>query len=280
MSSRIYETEAVVLRSQNLGEGDRLITLLSPSEGKIRATARGARRGRSSLVAGTIPFVHGRFQFFRGRELDSLRQVEVHSTHVAIQSSLATVTVASFMAELLDHTTAARQPAEGQFTLFLGALEQLDSVPESVELQNLLFAFELKLMDVLGFRPRLDQCLQCGRSEEQLDAWVLQPEAGGLLCSACAGLLPAGGVRLFVPERKAMQYLLNNPLSRAPVLQLAPAARTNMFRALRMYVDFYVNHKLRSLPFLVAVLGLPDTLLPGEGARVYDGASAKRGRQE
>lgn len=264
-----------MLRSQNLGEGDRLISLLSPTEGKIRATARGARRGRSSLVAGTMPFVHGRFQFFRGRELDSLRQVEIFATHLAIQNNLASMTVASFMAELLDHTTAARQPAERMFSLLVAALEQLRNLQETADLQNLLFAFELKLMDVLGFRPRLDQCLQCGRRAEVLDTWFLSPAAGGLLCPQCATLATAGGVRLAVQERKALQHFLANPLSRACVLQLTPAARMSLAVALRMYVDFYVNHKLRSLPFLVAVLGLPETLLPREGAKVHDGASAE-----
>jgi len=71
MSERSYKTDALVLYSRNLGEADRLITLLAWERGKITAVARGARKVKSKLAAGVDLFTYGQYQFHRGRTLGS-----------------------------------------------------------------------------------------------------------------------------------------------------------------------------------------------------------------
>lgn len=287
-AGRLYATEAIVLRSQVLGEGDRLVTLLSPTEGKIRAAARGARRGRSSLAVLTQPFVHGRYSFYRGRDLDSVRQGEIIEAHLGLQKDLSAMAVATFLAELLDYTSAARQPADALFDLMVVALRELERPgAEPRDHQKLLLAMELQLCEALGFRPRLDVCIRCGRAgsgrggpAESFSLWLLSPAEGGLLCRQCAA--GSGGVWLGAPERQALRHLLEAPLSRARLLELSPGSLAALTLAVRMYTDFYVNHKLRSLPFLVSTLGLPEPLLAQEGtgrerAGGVDGTRARNG---
>ena len=74
--SGLYRDEAVVLRTQKLGESDRIITLLTRSNGRVRAVGKGVRRTSSRFGARLEPFSHVDLQLYVGRSLDIVTQVE------------------------------------------------------------------------------------------------------------------------------------------------------------------------------------------------------------
>lgn len=274
-----YWTDAVVLRSRSLGEADRLVSLLSDSEGKIRATARGARRGRSSLVAGTQPFVYARYQLFRGRELDSITQVQLLRSHLAVRDQLLSFALASYAAEVVDWTTMERQPVPGVFHLLLTLLAELDEHPPRLPARALALEswFELHHLGELGYRPQLDGCVLChrpllpssGRSTGD-PGWWLQPAQGGLVCSSCRRQSSSAEPGVLLGDevisclRRWQQEAEPDPGAVADPSQ--PTGR-QLAAALRMYVDYYVNHTIRSLPFLAELMGTTTAAGDGGGPR-------------
>src|SRR5699024_6923513 len=77
----LYRDEAVVLRTQKLGEADRIVTLLTRQHGLVRGVAKGVRRTKSRFGARLEPFMHIDIQLYRGRNLDTITQVEVVNSH-------------------------------------------------------------------------------------------------------------------------------------------------------------------------------------------------------
>ena len=77
----LYQTEGVVLSAMDLGEHDRLISILTEKEGLVRAVVRGARKPKSKLSALTQPFTRAQFQLFRGKSMDRVTQVSLMDSH-------------------------------------------------------------------------------------------------------------------------------------------------------------------------------------------------------
>ena len=98
-----------MLRVRDFGEADRILTILSDTDGKFAAVARGARRPRSRLVGVTQQFSRGNMLLFRGRSLDTLNTFELLSSYANLSLDVEKMAYASYVAELVDLMTGERQ---------------------------------------------------------------------------------------------------------------------------------------------------------------------------
>ena len=101
----LYREKAVVLRSYKFAEADRIIVLLSENSGKIRAVAKGIRKTTSRVGARLEPLSHVDVQLYRGRDLDTVRQVELIDTHTAMRVNLRQLEQGLSMVEAVDKLT-------------------------------------------------------------------------------------------------------------------------------------------------------------------------------
>jgi DNA repair protein RecO (recombination protein O) len=132
-STHTYSTQAIVLRNRNLGEKDRIMTLLSPEIGKFCAVAKGSRAPKSKLAAVSQPFTFARFLVARGRSLDIATQAEVEQAHTHIAGDLLRTAWATYLCELCDFVPE-HQPDEELFDTLRLALERLNvfAAPKSL----------------------------------------------------------------------------------------------------------------------------------------------------
>ena len=114
-----------MIRSRNLGEADRLLTLYSYQRGKVRAVARGARRPRNRLRAGAEPFTHGDYLLFSNKGLDNISQCEIIGSFRAIREDLIKTAIGAYILELLDALTEEEEPVGDLFPFLLAVLETL-----------------------------------------------------------------------------------------------------------------------------------------------------------
>ncbi|MEK7861493.1 MAG: DNA repair protein RecO, partial [Chloroflexota bacterium] len=117
MGSRTYRAEAIVLKTLDLGEADRVLTLLTRHFGKIRVIAKGIRRPTSRLAGHAETLAHAIFQLARGRELDVLTGAETRATYRSVREDLGRIAAAWYVVELADRFTADRAPAAPVFDL-------------------------------------------------------------------------------------------------------------------------------------------------------------------
>ncbi|MBI4570362.1 MAG: DNA repair protein RecO, partial [Chloroflexi bacterium] len=175
---RVYKTPAIVLRQRGLGEVDKIITLYTANYGKVDAVAKGVRRVKSRLAGSVEPLSHGEYLLARGRNLDIVTQVQPIETFQPLRDDLERLSRALYTAELIDRATEER--AEN-FALYRLLLDTLRRLAQRDDLDLALRFFELALLDQLGYRPQLDECVVCRRPlAAEGNSWA--PGAGGAVC--------------------------------------------------------------------------------------------------
>jgi DNA repair protein RecO (recombination protein O) len=177
----LYRDEGVVLRTQKLGEADRIVTLLTREHGRVRAVAKGVRRTRSKFGARLEPFMVADLQLHRGRSLDIVTQAETLAPYgERLATDYPRYTAGTAMLETAERLTEEGEPAVQQFLLLVGGLRALtDSVHEPT---LVLDAFLLRSLAVAGWAPSFYDCARCG-AEGPHRAFAVA--AGGAVCPTC-----------------------------------------------------------------------------------------------
>ena len=181
---RRYTTDAIVLSRFDLGEADRVLTLITPGVGKLKAIAKGVRRPTSRLGGSLEPFAELNVALARGRTFDVVTQVSVGHAWLNLRDSLESAATAWYIAELADRSLEERHAAEPLYALLRRAYELLDvgMAPGRVARW-----YEMHLLDELGVRPEVDRCVECDRVLESEERFRWVPPLGGVLCDRCPG---------------------------------------------------------------------------------------------
>lgn len=180
--SRVYTTDAIVLRRGRFGEHGVLLTLFTPEQGKVSAIAKGVHRPASRLAGHLEPLLHVRLLVAKGRNLDIVTQAQVLHPFGNVRSDLPRTAAAWYAVELVDRTSETHQENGRLYDLLLALLHRLDG-PDAPE--PLLRFFEMRLLTHLGYQPALWQCAQCG-APASAGPHLFSPGQGGLHCAECA----------------------------------------------------------------------------------------------
>ena len=194
----------LVIRRADYSDYDRMVTLFSPDMGRVDAIARGCRRPRSPLVNAVEPFTSGEFQLYRHRDRFTLEQCQISESYYALRSDYDRLCHGAYWLKLLDAVILPDTPAPQLFIVTLRALAHLnwgDLPPAMVTM-----AFEMHLMALSGFAPRMDACALCGRpiqSNARFDA-----QLGGAVCLQCRSSAPAisNGARRILMKLPRTQF--------------------------------------------------------------------------
>jgi DNA repair protein RecO (recombination protein O) len=157
-----YRDDGIVLRTQKLGEADRIVTLLARRTGRVRAVAKGVRRTKSRFGGRLEPFTHVDLQLYTGRSLDVITQAEtVRPYGQSFAGDYPRYTTGTAMLETAEKfTPIEKEPAIRQFLLLVGGLRALGEGQHDPRL--VLDAYLLRSLAVAGYAPALDECAVCG----------------------------------------------------------------------------------------------------------------------
>ena len=188
----VYRDSAVVLRVTKLGEADRIVTLLTRHEGRVRAVAKGVRRTKSRFGSRLEPFSHVDLQLYAGRNLDIVTQaVTLDPFGPVLVADYPRYTCATAIVETAERMTSEeREPSLRLYLLVVSALRALTETARDPSL--VLDAFLLRAMALAGWAPALTECARCGDPGPHAAFHV---PSGGLLCPDCRGAGSVGTVR-------------------------------------------------------------------------------------
>jgi DNA repair protein RecO (recombination protein O) len=242
---RLYRTDAIVLKRRDFGEADRIVTLYTPGRGKIAAIAKGVRRIASRKSGHVELFHHARLLLAQGRNLDVITQAESLETYRPLREDLIRATYAYHVAELVDRLTVEEVASPATFELLRDALRALSDAHDPSLVARY---FEIHLLALLGYRPQLFACANCG-AELQPEENFFGPEAGGVLCPACGG---RRGDALRLPEvtLRVMRFLQSRDWSAARRLEVSSGTRGSLERTMHAYIRHVLERELRSVDFL------------------------------
>lgn len=234
-----YRDEGVVLRTQKLGEADRIVTLLTRRNGRVRAVARGVRRTMSRFGARLEPFTHVDLQLHSARSLDVITQAETLRPYGApLAGDYPRYTAGTAMLETAEKLTAVEgEPALRQFLLLVGGLRTL--VDQEHDARLVLDAFFLRSLAVAGYAPALEECARCGGTKG-LRAFAIH--AGGLVCPSCR---PAGAAAPAPAAIALMVALLRGDWLHADASE--PRHRIECSGLVAAYLQWHLEHGIRSL---------------------------------
>jgi DNA repair protein RecO (recombination protein O) len=239
---KLYRDEGVVLRTQKLGEADRIVTLLTRRHGRVRAVAKGVRRTGSKFGARLEPFSQVDCQFYAGRELDIVTQTETITAYGGtIVGDYPGYTSATAILETAERLTAAeREPALRLYLLVVGALRAIAERRHDPGL--VLDSFVLRALAVAGWAPALDACARCGA--EGPHRWF-SPAAGGSVCADCR---IAGAATVSAETVRLLTALAAGDWEPAEASE--PRDRRTASGVVAAYLQWHLERGLRSLPLV------------------------------
>ncbi len=240
---KLYKVEAIVLRSIECGNGDKLLVLFSREHGKMKVMAHGVTRPSSRKRGSVQPFTYTKFLIHRGRELDSVSQCEGIEMFPFLRRDLETIGYASYLAELTECLVPEGEQNDRLFNLFLETMRLMGEGDAEI----LARSFEIKSAGLMGYRPVLEACAHCG--EPLAGRIVFSAEAGGVLCEACGAEGPRA-VPLSRGMVETLKALLNWPQDRLRQLKIGASDRKQIKILLYDYLKYYLERDLKSVSFL------------------------------
>lgn len=192
---RFLKTEGTVLKSRGFGEGHKIVTIFTGSHGKVDASAFGVRKTKSRFGSSLEAFTIGSFLLYRAKAENpyTVKEVDVIFPGTALRENLSKYLVGSAIVETVVRFVDAAQPDHELHRLLNSALRILSSLPEQ-RVMVLLCMYDLRFLDVMGYRTDPDQCSKCGRELQNESPRFADQRFGFPLCENCAGLLPRGTV--------------------------------------------------------------------------------------
>src|SRR3954452_9882092 len=242
---RRYTTEAIVLSRFDYGEADRILTVMTPGGGKLKAIAKGIRRPTSRIGGSVEPFAELKLALAHGRTFDVITQVEVVHPWLRMRDNLVSFGTASYLAELADGTLEERSVAEPVYLLLKRAYEILDA---GMTPGRVARWFEMHLADELGVRPEVDRCVECGRMLAADERYRWMPPLGGVLCERCPGP-PFERVGLSLEALKLLKAYQRLDVEALAALRVRPGTEREVEIAMREFLSFSLDRRPRSLAF-------------------------------
>jgi DNA repair protein RecO (recombination protein O) len=242
--------EAVVLRTVDYGESDRVVTLFSRERGKLAAFARAARASRRRFGGALEPFTLVTAELTErsgGEGLARLESVNPTSAFPAIRGDLARIGCAAYAVELVRELVRDHEPHPPMFDLLVEYLGRLDAAPARPAGLRIL---ELRVLSEAGFQPRLDACARCGTPvAAEGRSLVFSPSEGGLRCSTCGLDAAPGAVRLTPGALAALRRWQERGFE-AEGEPVEPSQAREAREALGRFLEHLIGHRLQARRFL------------------------------
>ena len=214
--------EGIVLKTHALGDTSRIVVVYTREHGLVKLVAKGARKAPSRFGFALEPLSLSRFVFYHkpDRDLQLLSQADSVEPWGSRIVELTRLAHAQAALELLDRLVWGEEPHPELYDLLAATLLRAATAPAAA-LPALTLSFELQTASLLGYRPRLDACVECGAQVSKRRPF--SPARGGMLCDRCAAAEP-GTVLLSAEALAGLAWLLDHPLPEAEELAELPRA--------------------------------------------------------
>jgi len=229
---------AIVLSSLDYGDTDRIVTLFTLEHGRISAFARSARKSRKRFGAALETFSRIEAQARVKEGLCSLQDAVAETTFTGIRSDLGRISNALYACELVEAMTPEGHPIPRLYRLLVTYLEHLDT-KAAVESDRRFF--EINLLNILGYRPALEECSRCEALFNSSGA-VLN-DHGHLVCPGCGN-----GKKIDLQTIKSLSNCMTT--GKFGMISFSPETLMQAGELLDEAVAVHAGRKLKSLEFL------------------------------
>lgn len=243
-------TPAIVLRARDYAEADRIVTLLTRDFGKLSGIAKAAKASRRRFERKLEPFTQA-VVYFRRRphgQLVFVTRAERLDGAPPEFGDLGKIALGSYMLELTDALTTEEAEALAVYKMLSDGLEVLARATPNVALRR---AFELQILQAVGFGLDFGCCRLCGSDGTERGSVYFIPSRGGIVCPRCRGQAVESAVRMDAASAAALARLMLTPIAESVTMD---PGGTDGSSAITRFLATILDRKLRSVDFLNSTL--------------------------
>lgn len=243
-------TNGIVLRGTNFGEADRILTVLTDRFGKIKVMAKGIRKIRSHLAGSLEPFMLVDLQLHEGKTFYIATGAVIVDELKNIHEDIKKTARAFFIGELVDRFLEENQKSERIFDLFYRSLQFIEcNQCETRNVDVILRAFELKIIEAAGFKPELYDCVHC-KNQVVAGGNFWDPVEGGVICPSCQEKFHHGK-EIADETIKLFRFIEKFDFEQVNLLKLKEETALEAEKFLSLYVQNILERELKSQRFLM-----------------------------
>ena len=251
---QLRKTDAVVLHRTDFGESDLLVTLYTSDLGKVKGIAKGAKRSKRRFVNNLQPFSYIRILFAEGRGgLIRLDEADMIQPFFRISEDISKVLYGSYFLEMVKEMTGEKEANPPLFALVVAFLNLLNNSPPREEYPRV---FELRLLDLLGYRLRVGECSICNQQLSSSDgegAWF-SFRHGGAVCRDCSNSAQ-GAVAISHETLETMEHVIQMDLTEIEGIRFSAQVLAEGRDILPRFVQHQLGKGLKSLRVMEEVEG-------------------------
>jgi len=243
----LFHSEAIVLRSINLSEADKLVTFMTNRYGKVKCIAKAARKIKNRFGATIEPLSHIRLIYF-GKENQNLYRLNhsdiIHSFQ-SIRDDLKKIYTGIYFSELIDTLIPELHPESNAFKLLHDGLKTLEVINNSDILSCI---FEMRLMCLAGYTPQLSYCSICKKPEHSTKIGF-SFERRGIICEPCS-FQAQPEIHFQAGILKYLKKLKTMDIKHANRLKFPKGSELEIEQLIHRFVLSYTGRELKSYPFI------------------------------
>ena len=226
--------KGIIIAENNMGDFDKMLTILTPN-GKISCSAKGARRPKSQLMAGTQFLCFGEYLLFKGTNTYTLNSCETIELFYNIRIDLDKLQYAAHITKIIQDVTYENQNTYKILQLFLNTLYVISEM--DMNLDFVISIFKMKLMCLVGFKPRLNGCCTC--QDESKNTEYFSFKDNGLKCETCSKQ-DTGTIQISESTKNALRYIEVAPPKKLYSFNISDENK----KQLEIIAKLYTNDKL------------------------------------
>ena len=228
------KVNGIVIAENNMGDFDKMLTILTPNLGKIGCSAKGARRPKSLLLSGTQFLCFGEYMLFKGSDIYTINSCETIEMFYNIRTDLDKLTYASYITKIINDVTTENQNSFNTLKLFLNTLYMISETDK--DLDFITSIFKIRLLKILGFSPNVSECVSC-KKKENLEYFSIKDN--GFKCKECAKQ-DTGSLKMSEATKNAIIYIIKADPKKIFSFELSE----NCKKELELIASIYLNEKL------------------------------------
>lgn len=239
------------MRAYRMRDADRLVTVLTPSLGKLKLTVRGARRLTSKLGGHLDVLNRAHLAIAIGHTFDVVTGAESAESFAEVKADLSRLAEALYLMELADLLLPEAAPHPDAYRLLLDALRTLASARNPATVTR---HAELGLLRDAGFMPELHACVMC-RREIEPERHRYAAAMGGVVCDVCPAPAPAL-LPLSVDALKVLRHFAGRGVAEAAQVALSVTVRDELESVLGASVRYVLEREPHTAGFVERVAHL------------------------
>lgn len=234
---------AIVIKTIDYKENDKIVWLFSEKLGKISCIVRGAKKSKNRFLSLTLPLCFGEYLFFKGRNMYNMQEGRIVNSFQGLLDNLDKLTYSTYLCELIDIALEEYEPNEVLFRDFVTCLYLLST--DALDYELLVRSFELRLLRSTGYGINLNQCSLC-KGKVNTSNYISLSDFGGV-CNECPKV---HGIYVSRGTYNTLRFIINTPMDKLYRLNVTKDIKDELAKVTTTIISNNYSRRPKSLEML------------------------------